>query len=333
MNRCCGEAGSFGVFFGVGGLEAIAVRFFDTDGKGNLEAVWSNQLDETLWITAIDDLGFPDTGNAQKIFTGRGVDLPGFGDLDGDGLVDLFYARSQDIVGNPIDKYYVRLGESQGGYGEAKVYDLAGKPRSPVVVNYDGDDYLDVILRTDTCNGVLLGRGDGSFEPFRCQLDIGGAFVGRVQGGFFENREQLLTVRNYELYLYGLDGDKVGEFSRETRVETGGLRVASAGIADVNGDGIDDLLVSEKKEGAALSSTVVFLRGANNDVASCEGAKLPAEVKGVDGGGAQVERATLGDYNLDGVVDVAGIDVHDESKPKGSVDYFRSKYYVLRGIK
>ena len=176
---------------------------------------------------------------------------PTVADLDEDGIVDLVTAINNVSSQAPPNAVYFFRGVGDGTF-EAEVISEANvqQPISRVVVRFHSDGRPpDVILGGALAVEVMEGVGDGTFTPgdiYR-QGDYG---YGAVIGGDFNGDGRLDLagaaladmLRDMRLLLGQPDGTFVdggnvvlGDLQDETSL----LRAAAA---DLNGDGIDDLL-------------------------------------------------------------------------------------------
>src|SRR5438045_5759293 len=71
----------------------------------------------------------------------------------------------------------VMLGNGDGTFQPAQMYPFVGDPESIVVRDFNGDGKADLALANDDAPdakvSVLLGNGDGSFQPVR-YFSVGG---------------------------------------------------------------------------------------------------------------------------------------------------------------
>lgn len=159
-----------------GAPSAIAVGDFDNDGK--LDLATSNVNAATLSILL---------GNGDGTFQAplQYFNLGGFdsyaltvGDFNKDGKLDIAVGEST-VFGT---KVAIFLGNGDGTLRTQVDYPVAGEPLSLIAADLDGDGILDLAAATiprGQFNGppvagtlsVLLGKGDGSFQPYR---DFGG---------------------------------------------------------------------------------------------------------------------------------------------------------------
>ena len=154
------------ITYGSGGGDARSLAVVDVNGDGHSDLLVVNYYGSTIGVL----LGNGD-GTFQTAVTynpGYGVTSFAVGDLDGDGKYDL-------VASFYIGGVSVLLGNGDGTFHTAVPYDSGGYYSNPgVIADVDGDGKPDLVVAnrcTDyNCNsngtvGVLLGNGDGTFQP------------------------------------------------------------------------------------------------------------------------------------------------------------------------
>ncbi len=282
----------------------IAARSADFNGgrSGRSYVVFGRTqgFDATLQLSALDGSnGFKLDGEAAYDSAGRSVSAAG--DVNGDGIDDLIIgAPSADPNGGNSGRSYVVFGrtasfdgivqlsalDGSNGFkldGEA-TYDTAGRSVS-AAGDVNGDEIDDLLIGAPNAdpNGERSGR---SYVVF-----------GRIEG--FDAAIQLSA----------LDGDNGFKLDGEAAYDRAGYSVSDAG--DVNGDGIDDLLIGNYDLDFVAASSgrsyVVF-----GDPEGFDATLQLSALDGVDGfkldgttgdySGRSV--STAGDINGDGIDDL-----------------------------
>jgi hypothetical protein len=212
----------------------------DLDGDGLLDAVVTREL--SFYGDGINVL----LGRGDGTFE-RGMHLLpdtrteglALGDIDGDGLLDLVAARYWDVAVYP--------GQGDGTFGPETVIPLDDSGyRFLAVHDLDRDGALDLITLRSFFQGgtvvVILGRGDGSFDPptfYEAGFGASDLEIGDVdRDGAADLVVSNTADRNLSLLLGNGDGTFASGGIVDVLVEGG------AGLGDVDGDGFLDLAVS-----------------------------------------------------------------------------------------
>lgn len=182
-------------------------------------------------------------------------------DVNRDGKADLVVVNCGSCSG-PIHpgSVSVMLGKGDGTFQSPLTYAPGGEtPLFVVVADVNTDGKLDLIMAnrcadssclTNSVVSVLLGHGDGTFDP-AVSYDSGGLFtssvaVADVNG---DSRADLLVANNCadsncDGSVDVLLGNGDGTFQPGVSYLTGGYGAVAVAVADVNGDGKPDLLVA-----------------------------------------------------------------------------------------
>ena len=275
--------------FGVGSNpDAVAVGDFNGDGK--LDLAVANFASASVSIL----LGKGD-GTFQTAINyglGSGAHHPtsaAVGDFNGDGKLDLAVANggSNDVS--------VFLGNGDGTFQPALDYvtnsDLQSVvPSSVAVGDFNRDGHLDLAVANPGGLSVLLGKGDGTFEPF-VSYAAGSTPYWVAVGDFNRDGKLDLAVANEGSNdLSVLLGKGDGTFQAAVNYATGS-QPASVAVGDFNGDGKLDLAVAN-----IGSNNVSVLLGQG------DGTFKPA----IDfGAGSNSRWVAVGDFNGDGKLDLA----------------------------
>ncbi len=165
-------------------------------------------------------------------------------------------------------------------------------PVGLVAADFNGDGKTDVAVADEGGNtlSVLLGNGDGTFQPHTVYA-TGGGPTNLVVGDFNADGKLDLAVTNLNdgtvsILLGNGDGTFRAQVPYTTGTEADGIVTG-----DFNGDGILDLAVTNY-----TANTVSVLLGVG------DGTFQPQTVFTV---GANPEGITLGDFNADGKLDLA----------------------------
>jgi Bacterial Ig-like domain (group 3)/FG-GAP-like repeat len=139
-------------------------------------------------------------------------------DVNGDGKLDVV-AANFDVCGNCASTVGVLLGNGDGSFRSPVTYDSGGVfADSLAVVDVDGDGKPDVVVAncgpkgqsgcdafTNGVVGVLLGNGDGTFQPV-VTFDAGGPNVEALAAGDLRRtgRPDLVTTSFFQANIVGV---------------------------------------------------------------------------------------------------------------------------------
>jgi Big-like domain-containing protein/VCBS repeat protein len=236
------------------------------------------------------------------------------GDLNGDGNPDLVVANEY-----PGDAVHVLLGNGDGTFQAPVEYSpgpLVSNPWSVAIGDVNGDDHPDLIVGNFSeyvddhwgSVGVLLGNGDGTFQPV-VNYKPGGCGTFSVAIGDVNNdgKPDIVTANWYAALAscgghYGMVGVLLGNgdgtFQAPVSYSSGGYEAYSVAMADVNSDEKPDLLVAnncQSLENCSSGSVSVLL--GNGD------GTFNAAVS-YSGGGSGTASVTVADVNGDGHLDL-----------------------------
>jgi len=176
--------------------EGAGVSVGDFNGDGALDLATVNGFSDTFSVV----LGKGDGTFVEppSFRAGNTAVAAAAADFNGDGALDLAVAnaRSNDLS--------VLLGNGDGTFQEPRNFGAGSVPSSVAVGDFNGDGVKDVVVANagtdpqyvDGSVSVLLGNGDGTFQPAR-NLDVGGSARGISVGDFNGDGFDDLVVADY----------------------------------------------------------------------------------------------------------------------------------------
>jgi Metallo-peptidase family M12/FG-GAP-like repeat/FG-GAP repeat len=264
---------------------SLTVGDFNGDGKQDLATGNMNNT-VTVWLG---------TGNVtfQATFNYLVNSMPAsiaVGDFNGDGKQDLFTANTDGDV-------TVLLGKGSGLFKAARLISFSpGAPLAVAVGDFNGDGKPDLAVANNLVFlvsndvSVLLGNGDGSFQP-AVNYPVGSGAYSVAVGDFNgDTKPDLAVANNNSNDVSVLLGNGDGSFQPAVS-HPAGSGPSSVAAGDFNGDGKPDLAVANN-----VSNDLSVLLG-NGD-----GSFQPAVNHPVGSGPISV---AAGDFNGDGKLDLA----------------------------
>ncbi len=270
------------------GPAAIAVA--DLTGTGRLDLIVANSGSDNVSVFP----GGPGNGSFQgRVDYGVGLNPSSLwvGDLTGNGKRDI-------VVGDSgSNQVTVLLNSGNGTFPQRADYTVDGPPTAVVAGNFDGNGRADLAVATSGTSQieVLPNNGNGTFgSDIETGIPADATDMAVADFGGNNNDDLAVVENGRVLILMGNDGDGTFDNASGGPYGVGGTGPYSIRTADLNGDGMPDLVVTNQATGLV---TILLGAGNNGQFAAAPGSPFAA--------GAGVSSATVADFNSDGIPDLA----------------------------
>jgi hypothetical protein len=289
---------------------AVAGPAGDFNGDGVLDLVVAGYIGSVLrmWVRLGNGDG---TFQTARTFAGGsyGSGAVAVADFNRDGVVDLAVAN-----GSFTKTVSVLLGNGDGTFPATPAFGVGISPQSVAVGDFDRDDSLDLAVANAGSNSVsvLMGTSDGTFQAEHT-YPAGEGPTSVAVGDFNRDGNRDLVVANYGSNDYYaltvattvsvLLGNGDGTFGAPQTFEAGS-GPHSVAVGDFNGDSKQDLAVADYGPPPQRAATVSVLLGNGDGTFSTA---QPFEA------GNGVTSVAVGDFNRDGVQDLAVSNANDNT--------------------
>jgi hypothetical protein len=275
----------------LGGFSSISLGMGDLDGDGDLDLVEGNGGDTRIWRNDSAVAGtvlFTDTGQSLASSSVWAVAL---GDLDGDGDLDIVSGQL-GVTGIPNAVYF---NNGTGIFSDSGQALGAGKTRSLVLLDFDGDGDLDLYEGNEDVGRVLhINDGSGNFVESAQNFGNGmslGLGAGDMDGDGDMDILEGNNGSNNRVLLNSLSGT----WGSATFTDSGQLLTGTDSwgltLADVDADGDLDIV----QVNGANPARVYLNDGSGTYTDSGQSLAGPNQVFDVE----------AGDLDLDGDLDLA----------------------------
>jgi hypothetical protein len=222
----------------------------DFNGDGFMDVAVANTSTSVINVLINNHNGNGTFSPAQSYSTGK-TTHPQYlvtGDFNGDGIPDLAVANGTGVVS-------IMLGNTDGSFQAplSPANTVGTNPKSIVLGDFNGDGFADLAVANFGSNSVsiLLGKGDGTFQP-AANYNVGASPLALARGDFNgDGILDLVVANSVDGTVTVLTGGVGGTFT------VGGSYPAGSGpnsivASDFNGDGLLDLAIGNSGGGVSL---------------------------------------------------------------------------------
>ena len=288
----------------IGAFQAEPAGADDMDNHGASYVVFGKTDGSVVELSDIDDAddnnGFVINGVAAGDNSGRSVSVAG--DINGDGLDDIIIgalqADSMSGTGNNHGASYVVFGKTDGAIVELSDIDNANDNNGFVINGVAaGDNSGRSVSGAGDVNGD--GLDDILIGAFQADSANGASYVvfGKADGAIVELSEVADTDNNDGFVLNGATAG-------------GQSGIAVSGAGDVNGDGLDDIIIGADRVNSSSGASYVVFGKTNGGIVELSTIEGPNNNDGfvINGAGAGdasgFSASGAGDINGDGLDDL-----------------------------
>ncbi len=249
-----------------------SVVLADLHGNGHLDIATANLLGND--VSVLSGAGDGTFGEQQRFAVGNSPRSIAAADLDGNGRTDLVTANDGS------DDISVLIGLADGTFAPQRTHQVGDRPHDVALAgsllgdrqriaslggthwavdtaDLNGDGHEDIVLGVGGWIGVLLGRGDGTFNSLPVQ-EAGTGWVRHMAVADLDGDGWLdVVTANSDGYVSVLWGLGDGTFEHPERYAVGYV-ANSVTLADLNDDGLVDIIAASFR---GLGGGVSVLRG------------------------------------------------------------------------
>ncbi|MFN3218737.1 MAG: FG-GAP-like repeat-containing protein [Acidimicrobiales bacterium] len=272
------------------GNEPATTALVDADLDGDLDVVVANV--QSASVSVIENLGGGAFGAPVDVPAGTSPTDISTGDFDGDGLIDLAITNRE-----PPRQVTILHGDGAGSFGSPQTVGTGGRPHFLDAADLNGDGLLDLVV-THCCSSgtlnfyvsVLMATGPSTFAAPTNYSTAAGMATGVHIADFDGDGDQDFVA---SLRMFGYVSIWTNDGSGSFTPSYVSIPLYDLEIADLDGDGLDDLVV-----GDYATPNVWTLRNTSSPAAISFAAPVQLSVP------APFLNGIAGDMDGDGVDDV-----------------------------
>jgi len=251
-------------------------------------------------------------------------------------IVDINGDGQTDIVASGTNGVYISYGRKDGSFDTAPAYEVGQVLGHATFADFNGDGIPDIAATGDTTIELSLGKGDGTFAPytplpnsginFSTPTSAGNAYI--LHGDFNgDGKQDLLAIGSssiyqYDSYIYFGHGD--GTFAPLIKIANSSTifpQFYNGKVADLNGDGRDDILSSDTNSNVSSVSPNIYVGLSNGDgTFQSVTTRLPVELTQNGVFNAAISPPALADFDHDGKLDAVVGEISNAYVLKGHGD-------------
>jgi hypothetical protein len=251
-------------------------------------------------------------------------------------IVDINGDGQADIVASGTNGIYISYGRRDGSFSTAPAYEAGQVLGHATFADFNGDGAPDVAATGDTSIELSLGNGDGTFGPytplpngninFSTPLSAANAYI--LHGDFNgDGKQDLLAIGSSSIYQYDsyiYFGHDDGTFAPLIKVANSSTifpQFYNGKVADLNGDGRDDILSNDTNSNVSSASPSIYVGLSNGDgTFQSVTTRLPVELTQNGVFNAAISPLVLADFDRDGKLDAVVGEISNAYVLKGYGD-------------